>query len=85
MPLHPDTRRAIDQIRDDLFGGGCPDPRPSLPSQQNLGQHVGRAESILKPQADALAKAQAAFGVLLSKIFHREDSWPCGSSPATGW
>ena len=74
MPLHPDTRRAIDQFRDDLFGGGYPDPRPPLPSQQNLGQHVGRAESILKPQADALAKAQAA----LSKIFHREDSWPCG-------
>lgn len=26
MPLHPDMRRAIDQVRDDLFGGGYPDP-----------------------------------------------------------
>ena len=26
MPLTPDTRRKIDQIRDYLFGGGYPDP-----------------------------------------------------------
>ena len=26
MPLTPDMRRAIDQIRDYLFGGGYPDP-----------------------------------------------------------
>ena len=26
MPLTPDMRRSIDQIRDYLFGGGYPDP-----------------------------------------------------------
>lgn len=26
MPLTPDMRRAIEQIRDYLFGGGYPDP-----------------------------------------------------------
>ncbi len=26
MPLTPDMRRSIDQIRDDLCGGGYPDP-----------------------------------------------------------
>ena len=26
MPLTPDMRRSIDQIRDYLYGGGYPDP-----------------------------------------------------------
>ena len=31
MPLTPDMRRSIDQIRDYLYGGGYPDPSP-MPS-----------------------------------------------------
>lgn len=30
MPLTPDMRRSIDQIRDYLFGGGYPDPVGAL-------------------------------------------------------
>lgn len=47
-----------------------PVPLPPPPLQQAFEQRVQGTESILKQQADALAKAQATFDALLSQSFH---------------
>jgi len=48
MPLTPDMRRSIDQIRDYLFGGGYPDPVANAAqlSRHPMIRHTGRDAGI---------------------------------------
>ncbi len=69
MPLTPDMRRSIDQIRDYLFGGGYPDP-VSNAEQLSFLFFFYLVEGI---DAENALRAQRA-----------EDSRTTACSPATG-